>query len=165
MRLILFRHGECEGDCLTRAGKKSVKIMGPQLGQFNIKKVYSSPQKRCTQTADILSKILKIDYEVKEGLAERVSMHRSPRNESEQVWWDNYMNPNYDNNEHGESCKHFLERNCKVFEEVVANCDGGDVLLVAHSATSYALTSFIYKANGVNWMKIGNANYIVFELN
>ena len=38
------------------------------------------------------------------------------------------------------------------------------VLIVAHSATTYALTSYIYKSTEVQWMKIGNANFIMFEI-
>ncbi len=169
MRIILFRHGENDGDCLTSQGRRNVKNIGKQLKAFSIQKIYSSSANRCLQTSEILAKILKIDeIIVKNELKERFQLNHLPKNESEQRWWDNYMNAKYSepaNDRVGETFSEFLSRNKKVFDELIKTSNPNeDILIVAHSATSYALTGYIYKTDKINWMKIGNANYIVFEI-
>ncbi len=169
MRVILFRHGENVGDELTAQGHRTVKNVGKQLREFNIKKIFTSSAKRCQQTTEILSKILNLkNIVVKDELKERFQLHRLPGNKAEQRWWDNYMNLSYvepKNDRVGETLQEFVARNNKIFNEILKTSNKDeDVLIVAHSATSYALTSFIYNTNEIKWMKLGNANYIMFEI-
>lgn len=168
MRIILFRHGEHENDNLTPIGKRNVKLIGEQLKAFNIKKIYVSPAGRCRQSAKILSAILGLqNVEVNIELNERFQLPHKPKNVNEQEWWDNYMNLAYKpkQNKVGETCCEYLSRNHKLFKQIVkTNNPNDDVLIVAHSSTSYALTSFIWRTKKLQWMKLGNANYIVFEI-
>lgn len=169
MRIVLFRHGTRVADNLTASGKNEVELIGKQLKSFTFKKIYSSPTNRCVQTSKILSKILNnLPIETIPDLTERFQLNHLPTNQAEQEWWDNYMNANYapKTNSVGETCKQYLARNHKVFKSLVKKTNlTDDVLIVAHSSTSYALASFIYKSNNVSWSKIGNANYLVFEIN
>ena len=168
MRIILFRHGEHQHDKLTHRGRKSIKINGEQLKAFNINKIYCSSAERCVKTAKILSKILAVaDIQFEKGLCERFQLNHLPNNAAEHEWWDNYMNLNFKpaKNEVGETCFEYISRNQNVFKKIVQLAQQDeDVLIVAHSSTSYALANFVWKTKDLKWMKLGNANYIVFEV-
>lgn len=168
MRIILFRHGEHKNDKLTAQGKNNVKAIGEQLKSFNIKKIFSSPMIRCIETAQILAKLVGVaEIVVKDELAERFQLNHVPTNKAEQEWWDNYMNLSYNpaKNKVGETCNEYISRNNKIFKEIVkSTSQTDDVLIVAHSSTSYALAHFMWKTKKPQWMKLGNANYIVFEI-
>ena len=167
MRIILFRHGERQGDNLTKVGKRNVKVMSKQLKEFHFKALYCSPATRCMQTTQILLKKLNLpDLQVREGLDERWQLKHAPTSKEEQAWWDNYMNLDYRSSTF-ETCHDFVTRNAKVFDEIKENFDDeDDILIVAHTATAYALLAYITKkSNGViDWIKIGNCNYLTFEL-
>lgn len=168
MRIILFRHGEHKNDKLTSTGKQNVKSIGEQLKGFNIKKIYTSPTGRCVESAKILSKLLGVaDIKIKAELYERFQLNHMPTNSDEQEWWDNYMNLDYkpQKNKVGETCNEYISRNNKLFKEILKSTDKvEDILIVAHSSTSYALTNFIWKTKKLQWMKLGNANFLVFEV-
>ena len=168
MRIILFRHGEHKNDKLTSVGKQQVKQIGEQLKAFNVKKIYTSPTGRCMESAKILSKLLAVaEIKIKAELYERFQLEHTPTNDAEQEWWDNYMNLSFNpaKNKVGETCAEYINRNQKLFKEIVKTTPTDeDILIVAHSSTSYALTSFIWKTKKLQWMKLGNACYIVFEV-
>lgn len=167
MRIILFRHGERQGDHLTRIGKRNVKIMSRGLKEFDIKAIFSSPTNRCIETAEILTQKLQLpQFEIRDGLDERWHLEISPTTKEEQEWWDNYMNLDYRTTKF-ETCYHYVMRNAKVFEEIKENFNNNDdILIVAHTATAYALLAYVTKKKTgiLNWIKIGNCNYLTFEL-
>lgn len=167
MRIILFRHGERIGDRLTKVGKRTTKCMANQLKEFNIKGVFSSPTQRCLQTAKIIGDQLKLpEVEVREGLTERMQLNHAPTSREEQEWWDHYMDLAYRSSSF-ETCFDFVARNANVFEEIKERFDQhDDILIVAHTATAYALLAYITKKQSgtIPWMRIGHSNYIVFEI-
>lgn len=164
MKIILLRHGKRDGDNLTEKGKIETKQLCEQLKAYDIKHVFVSPMNRCQQTADIACQVLGIKgYEIKQGLAERWQLGHKPQNSDEQAWWDNYLNYDFISNI-GESCREYADRNVEVFKEA-EKYNNGDVLIVAHSATSYVLTHYMCNnlKGTLSWMKLGYANHIVFE--
>ncbi len=168
MRIILFRHGERVGDKLTRLGKIHVKLASNQIKEFNIVHVYCSPMNRCLETANILKKYANLpEYEVRNELTERWQLGHTPINEDEKLWWQNYMNYDFPHSNVGENCREYIERNSKIFNEIKNRFNkNDDILIVAHTATAYALLSFAEnKQSGeIKWVKIGNANYLSIEI-
>lgn len=70
---ILLRHGEREkifpgnfGNevCLTRRGKLAAREFGRALSKYDITKIYTSPLKRCVQTAECLGQGLSKNVEI-----------------------------------------------------------------------------------------------------
>ncbi len=168
MKIILFRHGERIGDKLTSLGKKHVKISAQQLKNFNIKYIFSSPMNRCIETANIIKKTLNFNnFEVRNELTERWQLGHTPNTEEENIWWENYMNCDPPHSVVGENCHEFIERNYKIFNEIKTRFSSeDDILIVAHTATAYALVSYLdnKKPGTINWLQIGNANYLAIEI-
>lgn len=165
MKIILIRHGKSQNDKLTKEGKKQVKLAVKQLKNFKFKQIISSPLNRCKETAKIICKRLKCEFEINDDLRERWQLGHDPITNEEKLWWDNYLNYEFKTTLK-ESCKDFLDRNFKVFNLLKEKfCDDDYVLLVAHGATSYALLNYVIGIkNPIQWMEIGNANFIFFEI-
>ena len=162
MKIIILRHGEDKNNKLTLKGKLQVKLVAQQLKDFDIQNIYCSPLNRCIQTANIVSKKLGMPYTVEENLKERWQLGHTPNNSQEQEWWDNYLNKNY-NSQTYQTCSEFLQNNFKIFEKIKKN--GKNALIIAHSATSYALLDLIFNKKGqIVWTKFGHANYICIEI-
>jgi len=69
MKIILVRHGESENNagivndkdsCLTKTGKKQAEFLGKKLKKYPISEIYSSKMLRAKETAQIISKIIKV---------------------------------------------------------------------------------------------------------
>ena len=82
MRIFLIRHGESESDVeeryggsyddnLSQKGEDQARILAANLKDKDIRKVYHSPLKRASQTADIISTIVHAPRKSVEDLAER----------------------------------------------------------------------------------------------
>lgn len=70
MKILLVRHGETEGNfkglyqgkseyVLNEEGKRQAIKLGELLKDYNISKVYCSPQKRCIETLELMNKKFK----------------------------------------------------------------------------------------------------------
>ncbi len=81
MKIYLIRHGETTGDVkglyggtyddhLSKKGIGQVKKLAQKLDK-NIEIIFSSPYLRAKETAEILSKSLKVPVEIKDDLRER----------------------------------------------------------------------------------------------
>ena len=166
MIIYLLRHGEYKqnGD-LSKLGKKQIKLIAQNLKTENIDAIYSSTIKRCVQSAEILNKKLRLGIVYDERLKERGKLTDQPRNEQEKLWWQNYLNSNF-SNQNPEGCKDFFER---VFEfvEKLKTKKQSRVLLVAHSALLYALLYYVYKPQSefAVWNSLSNGGYVRFEIN
>lgn len=162
MRIVIVRHGKYKNENLTHEGKCQIKLVSKQLEKFCFEKVFCSPLKRCTESAKIICKHLSLDYEIKEELTERWQLGHKPTNKEEQLWWDNYLNPNVET-KMPKDCKTFKNRTWKVFDEIIKTYQK-DVLIVAHSATTYALLNYMLKNEGEwKWQEIGNGEYVCYE--
>lgn len=75
-KIILIRHGHVEKNgldpSLSEKGLKDVSRLSEYLNQFDLSKFIglTSPFLRCLQTAEIISKLTQIDFEVKNELLE-----------------------------------------------------------------------------------------------
>lgn len=161
MKIILIRHGQAYNDKLTSLGKKQIKLLKKQLKGYNFQKIYSSPTGRCLQSARILAG--KKEVIVCEGLDERFQLAHRPTNAEEQEWWDNYMTPQFFSSV-GECYSDFLKRSYRVFDEIIKSESGHDAVVLAHSATSYALYSYLAGSDKVLWTRLGYGNMICFEV-
>jgi len=82
MNLLIIRHGQSEADILkvmegradfnlTDLGIKQAALMAGWVGQnYKIDKIFSSPLKRASQTANILSELIRIDVIYDDDLME-----------------------------------------------------------------------------------------------
>lgn len=163
MNIVLLRHGNENNDRLTNIGKKQIKNIIKQIEKFDFEKIYVSPKNRCIQTAKIISKKLNIGYEIKQELTERFQLGHTPQNQNEQLWWDNYMNYNFENS-NLETCKQFYNRNKKVFDYIIKH-HKKNILIIAHSATSYALLNYIKGFKDyLTHTEMSEGSYVAFEI-
>lgn len=73
LNIYLLRHGEKlnnEDGPLTKIGRSQAKLLAKRLKKLNINKIYSSNLKRCKETAEIISKQLKLPIEYNKALRE-----------------------------------------------------------------------------------------------
>lgn len=167
MIILFIRHAEAKKDKLTKYGKKQAKIIFKQPEDYEFSKIYSSPTKRCLDTAKIFNKTRKLSLELDERLKERETLSRSPQNKDEQLWYDNYMNPQFSNYA-PEGCKELLERvyeflGERIFEHYQKN---ENIVIVSHSGIFYAVMSYFNKGKkgNINWYKLGNCSKVYFEI-
>jgi broad specificity phosphatase PhoE len=169
MIIMFVRHADSKNDKLTRFGKYQCKMALKEKEKLDFAKIYVSPARRCVETARYFQNKYKIQTEICENLRERELLpEREPRNEKEQEWYDNYMNPLY-SSENPEGCKEYLTRTFIDFKRIVdENFDKNqNVIIVAHSGTLYALSAFvngIAKDKNLNWVRVGNCSKIYFEI-
>lgn len=170
MIIMFVRHAEDLKDELTARGKKQCETMIDYNEEYSFAKIYSSPAKRCVDTANALNKKFNLEIEIDKDIVERESLPgNSPKNKKEQEWYDNYLNPKY-SNKNPEGCKEYLERTFRCFRKIInAHFDKNEnAIIVAHSVTTYALCAFI---NGIRpnenikWIRVGNCAKLYFEIN
>ena len=83
MRLLFIRHAETEtnvnrlthktGDTvgLTEKGKRQAEELIQKCGEENIETIFSSPEQRAVETAQIIAEGLGLEYRILDGLTER----------------------------------------------------------------------------------------------
>lgn len=169
MIIKFIRHADSKKDKLTKLGKKQCKLALKQKDTIKYEKIYSSPIGRCVRTARYFQNKLKLQVEIVEGLKERGSLKtKMPQTEQEQLWYDNYLNPFF-SNEEPEGCKEFLARNFIEFNRIVdAHIDKDEnVVIVAHSGTFYALMAYIngiQKNQDLVWYRLTNCAQVIVEI-
>lgn len=169
MIVLFIRHADDLNDKLTKRGKKQCEIMIDYDEQYKFSKIYTSPTKRCVDTAKALNKKFNIDVVIDKDLTERDQLGKAPETELEKLWYDNYLNPNFES-EKPEGCKNYLDRNFRAFKRIINNHfdKNENAIIVAHSGTIYALSAFI---NGINskdnikWIRVGNCSKVYFDIN
>lgn len=176
MRICFIRHAsdkigndvDIKGDSeLTRDGIKLLKKTIEYYDNENISAIYTSPNKRALQTAEIIHKRYNVPVYVKQGLKERVKFDYKVGTIDEQEFWENYLNYNYVSDKF-ETCKSYIDRNFEVFDEIIKTHDhhNENVIIVGHSATLYALNTYftgIPKDNQIIWLQCGNCSMVKFE--
>ena len=164
MKLIYVRHGEVAypNGPLSERGRVQAEGTIDYIALENPVKIYCSPQLRAKQTAEIIAKGLNLEIEVLPELDERVRVEK----DEELVVESNYFNYDYENSKI-QTCRDFIEKNFKGFYKILENHKekNESVVIVAHSSTSYALTTFV---NGVpsdrkiGWTQCSNCAVIKF---
>lgn len=170
MVIMFVRHADDVNDVITERGRKRCELMIDYEEQFEFAKIYSSPAKRCVETAKELTKKFDVEIEIDNDLIEREKLiGRVPKNEKEQAWYDNYLNPKF-SFKNPEGCKEFIDRTFRCFRKIVNNHfdKNENAIIVAHSGTTYALNAFvsgIRKGEDIKWMRVGNCAKLYFEIN
>ena len=160
MKLYMARHGETDWNLqqriqgrtdtrLNETGRRQAQNLGQRLQEegYHITKLYTSPQKRAFETAQIVSRMLQVPCERQEGLQE-ISFG---------AWeghtWDEvmalYPQEYADWHKHrrtvrtpeGESYQELLERVVAALCQIIQKESGKDsqILVVAHSAVLMSL--------------------------
>lgn len=157
MKIVLVRHGETEGNSKgLYEGKKEVSIndngrnqskkLGNLLKDYKFSKVYCSPQKRCTETLDIIIETLyykpesieykeelkEIDFGLWEGLSYKEIEKVFPRQ------WEEFIKDYKEFSfPEGESFIDFYERTTKILDFL----DDGSYLILTHGGVIRAVLS------------------------
>lgn len=169
MVIMYVRHAEDIDDELTELGIMQCQLAVKNKEKTKFSKIYTSNAKRCVDTAKFFAEAYKIPVEESSSLNEReVLPDKYPKNEAEQLWYDNYMNP-YFSNKFPEGCKEYLDRNFAEFDKMVKRHLSKDenVIVVGHSSTLYALYCYIHglgNEKDLVWSRAGNCSKVYFEI-
>ena len=169
MIILFVRHADAINDKLTKIGQMQCELLSQEPEQIKFSKIYSSPLERCVKTAEVFAKKFNLKIQIENNLREREQLDgKLPKNKKEQIWYDNYLNLNY-SSKVPEGCKEYLKRTKLALKKIVDNHfdKNENVILVAHSVTSYALAALIYgyeKDKDIKWLRVGNCSKIYFEI-
>ena len=170
MVIMFVRHAEDINDVLTEKGKKQCEMMIDYDETYNFSKIYSSPAKRCVDTAHALNKKFGLEVEIEKRLIERETLkNEKPITKKEKEWYDNYLNPKYSSKK-PEGCKEYLERIFEFLNELIEkHLDKNEnVVIVAHSGTLYAISAFVHgikDSEDIKWVRVSNCAKIYYEIN
>lgn len=169
MIIMFVRHADAENDKLTEFGKRQCEHLYEYKEEFVFSKIYSSPAKRCVDTAKVLSLKFNIEVVVDDMLKEREQLKSGvPKTKNEKLWYDNYLNPNFES-KNPEGCKNYLERIFNVLNKIIKKhiAKNENVAIVAHSVTNYAISAFVNglkKDEDIKWIRVGNCSQIYYEI-
>ena len=166
MLIYLVRHGEDKNDNLTKLGKKQIKLLAKTFKNTKFDAFYSSPLNRCLQTSNIINKTTKCNIVVDDRIKERFKLDHKPKTDHEKDWYNNYLNLDFESKTL-ECCKDFFARVFSFLDDVCKNKKQSNVLVVAHSALSYAFINYFCKTdcNIATWSSMANGSCIRFEFN
>lgn len=187
MRLYFVRHGESEANLqevfsnrglkhgLTERGRAQAASLAQKLAGCQVRRLFTSPLLRATQTAEILAETLGIPYEVAgalrefdvgvlEGKSDPASWqvcHEVFREWMELGRWDRRI-------EGGESLNQIRERFVPFLEAVVAQHKDapGGVVLVGHGGLYHSMLPLVLANVGLATVQghpMGNTDVVVAE--
>lgn len=159
-KIIAVRHGETEwnkverqqghlNSNLTEKGKLQAKAIGDCLLNYKIDLFYSSDLGRARETAQIISKIIKLEFTTDNRLRERNLgiLQGITKSEFKKLYPDDWSKFNENDPDYempkGESIRQRYERAINCVENLSENSKGRTILLVSHGGI---LMSLIYKA-------------------
>lgn len=123
----LVRHGEknsTKGDpSLSVLGKNQAQLTANYLKKFPIVRIYTSPLKRCWETAEIIAKTLKLSFDIEEDLRERINWGDDPNLSFEEflkLWEKTSINRDW-KPQFGDSSKNAGKRLEQVIKEFSKN--------------------------------------------
>lgn len=182
MKLLLIRHGQTDwntegkiqGSCdieLNDAGIMQAEELSGKIlyNKYKFSKIFTSPQKRAVQTAEILSKATNVDYVSVEGL-EEINL-----GEWEGLSWtevreryptefkDWYINRRYTKPPKGESYQEMLQRVLASIHKIILE-ETDDVAIVTHSAVIMCLQCFLTNTPFEEMIKFKAENTSITEI-
>lgn len=175
MIINFMRHGECKNqgekrdekfdEELTGFGKKQTKMAVKYLKTCNICVIYSSPKKRCVETAKIVAKKLGVPLIILSDLVERIGV-KNPQSKEEVEAYNRYLDYSFESDKF-QTCKQFVDGVQKELKEIIKThkkCNE-NVLIVGHSSNLYAINAYFYGMNDnkVVWTQCSNCAVIRFE--
>ncbi len=169
MIIMFVRHADAKNDTITDRGNRELSRIVDYDEEYEFSKMYCSPLNRCVKTAERLNEKFNLKIQIEKDLKEREQLESSPKTKDEKLWYDNYLNPEFENI-NPEGCKNYLKRSFKVFDKIInENFDENkNAIIVAHSGTAYALLAYvngISKGKNIKWMRVGNCSKLYFEIN
>ncbi len=135
---------------LDQMGVEQAYKLGQYFSDTHIKKIYTSPMKRCIQTSDIIIKDRKIDKIIMDGLREihlgewenktfnHIRKEFPSQYEQRGKNLENFIVPG------GESFSQLQKRVMPVFEEIIDNGEK-NILIVAHAGVNRVILQELLK--------------------
>lgn len=185
MKLYLVRHGETDWNQKSRIqgqtdtplndhGREQAQELAEKLEQedLNIRCIYSSPQQRAYETAQIIGQKLSVSPITHQGLEEMCmgkwegytwKQVKEEFPEEYQVW---YTNRRYQQTPGGESYQQLLDRLLPALRDILER-ETENTLIVTHSAVIMTLMSYLYDTpfeDMAKNFKIGNAVAVEVDL-
>mgnify|MGYP002510303825 CR=1 FL=1 len=183
MKLYLVRHGETDWNLqnriqgqtdtlLNEEGRRQAQELAMKLKEkHHISSIYSSRQKRAWETAQVVGRAIGVRPSVKQGFEEisfgkwegytwRQVREKFP--EEYQTW---YKNRRYQIPPEGESYQQLLDRLLPALADLMEK-NGGNILVVSHSAVIMTLLSYINDTpfeDMVKNYKTGNTGIVEVE--
>ena len=134
MKIIIVRHGESEhnigltknkNSILTKRGKRQAEYLGKKLKKLKISKIYTSDLSRARQTAEIISKIIKVP--VKKSIEELNEYDKKHLRSKLKMLFSNRL----------KKLKHFLKKISKDKEK------NKTILIIGHGITNRIILGFL----------------------
>ncbi|MEG1582273.1 MAG: histidine phosphatase family protein [Clostridia bacterium] len=173
MIISFIRHGSyketTETENLTIRGKLQTKLAIFYLKGLKYAEIYTSPKKRCVQTADIISKDLGFDVPATEiSVYERQKFNPDSESFIERRAYEEYMNQSF-KSDNFETISAFIARIKTEIDKIADKHLENDenVIIVTHSCVLYALNSIFYNLPAdvsVPWVQCSNCSIINFEI-
>jgi phosphoserine phosphatase len=185
VKLFLIRHGQTEWNFqgryqgyqetnLTEVGLKQALLAKKYLSKVKFSNIYSSPQKRALDTADILAKKSNCKVIIRENLRElnfgkweglKFEELNEKYHDDYQSWLKNPFNCPPTG---GENFKSLIERANKEINNIVnENPDGSDVAIVTHGGIIVGLLVHWLKIPSICWRSLiqrqGAINVVVID--
>lgn len=174
MRFILIRHGKTAGNLSGRyiGARTDEALCAEGLEELCCRRypavdgVFSSPMKRCRQTAETIypdMKAVSVEgfRECDFGLFENLSYRELNGRADYQAWIDSNGEAPFPD---GESRAEFTERCVRAFEEIVRGLPDGDYAMIVHGGTIMAIMErFAQPAGGYYDFQVRNAEGYVLE--
>ena len=181
-KLILIRHGETDknvgnslhtvndSESLNKNGRGQIIKTAQRLKDFTPDKIYSSKEKRAVESAEIISKELRLQVETINGMEERnwgiftgkpweeVKKVLDPMSLKQRY---EYLPPN------GESWKTFENRLINAIDKIIKEHKNSTITVVTHGGAIRALMPFLLNTPKEESFKYdpGNASLTIFEFN
>lgn len=160
MKLYITRHGETEwnkegkmqgwqNSNLTEKGIANAKKLGEHLSQISFDRIYCSPLGRAVDTAKYIrgdrdTEILLMDALKEMGFGTWEGMEHEVIEEQYQTQRNHFWNkPQLYEPIDGESFEQLFHRVKAALDEVIANADGENFLIVSHAVTIKAIYAIL----------------------
>ncbi len=183
MKILLIRHGQTnwnkngkiQGSCDIELNDEGV-LQAEELSrnilqkEYSISKIFSSPQKRAIQTAEILSAAANVKYvlvdDLKEinfgdweGLTWKEIIDRYPMEYNN--WYINRRNTKPPK---GESYQDMLQRVLNSIRKIVSEDYSNTIIIVTHSAVIMCIQCYLTNTPFVEMMKFKTENTSITEI-
>ena len=180
--LLLVRHGQISANKdgrwhgstdsqLTRRGKRQVKRTSAHLGtrDLEIRAIYSSPLKRCVQTAVALSAALEVEVQIEPDLREYAIGEWEDMPFRELVRTHNFIVRATENPDFappgGESLNYVADRMVESLQRIDDSHPADEaVLIVSHGAAMAVALGAILDGNPGKWVEYQFGNCALTEL-
>ncbi len=167
MKIIFVRNGESslKTDKLTWRGHLQVRDTKRFLKDEDFDAIYSSPQTRALQTANILNGGRNVPLRILKGLDDRLPLPLEKEEEFENDYKKFFFKYNYEN-ENFQTCKDYIDQVFGAMKEILKDKKKDKtVVIVGHNATLIGINAFIHgipETNKIAWTQTKGGAVIKF---